>query len=393
MPDTVRLTTEAVTRGVMRGTKLHVESLIEDHHHRAWRDIREMLAGADLPEAVRRNATAAFAVLADAEAHVHGTDPEDVHFHEVGAWDSIADVVGVCSAVADLGVERVLSTGIGTGDGFVRGAHGVVPVPVPAVLRLLEESDLDAHGVPRPTDSPVGELATPTGVALLVALTIPASAMPSGTMRATGIGAGTKDGLPWANVVRAVLVETAPGSESVQPEATDAAALTSQADGDASDELRDLLVLEANIDDLDPRAWPSVIEALLTAGALDAWLTPIVMKKGRPAHTVSALVDPEQASPVRDAFFAHTTTLGVRESRVVRHALERTWHDVAVNIGGESAQVRIKVGHRDGRIVTATPEFDDVAVVATAAGVPIADALAAASAAAHATGLTPGASA
>lgn len=211
MPDTVRLTSEAVTRGVMRGTKLHVESLIEDHHHRAWRDIREM---------------------------------------------------------------------------------------------------------------------------------------PSGTMRATGIGAGTKDGLPWANVVRAVLVDTAAGSESSQPEATDAAALTSGGGGDAGAEVRDLLVLEANIDDLDPRAWPSVIEALLPAGALDAWLTPIVMKKGRPAHTVSALVDPEQARPVRDAFFAHTTTLGVRESRVVRHALERTWHEVAVNIGGESAQVRIKVGHR-----------------------------------------------
>jgi len=135
-----------------------------------------------------------------------------------------------------------------------------------------------------------------------------------------------------------------------------------------------------------------VIEALLTAGALDAWLTPIVMKKGRPAHTLSALVAPEQASPVRDAFLSHTTTLGVRESRVTRHALERTWHEVAVNVGGESAQVRIKVGHRDGRIVTATPEFEDVATLAAAAGVPIADALAAASAAAHAAGLTPGAS-
>lgn len=120
-----------------------------------------------------------------------------------------------------------MSTGIGTGDGFVRGAHGVVPVPAPAVLRLLEASDLDAHGVPRPTDSPVGELATPTGVALLVALASPAPAMCSGTMRATGIGAGTKDGLPWANVVRAVLVDTTARSESGKPEVTDAAALTS----------------------------------------------------------------------------------------------------------------------------------------------------------------------
>ncbi|GMA38150.1 LarC family nickel insertion protein [Mobilicoccus caccae] len=412
LPQTVTLRAEPVTRGVMRAVKLHIDPVRTDQPHRSWRDIRAMIRAADLPERVQADAIATFAALARAEGHVHGVDAEDVHFHEVGAWDSIADVVGVCSALADLDVSTVLTTAIALGDGFVRGAHGVVPVPVPAVLRLLEGSGLEGVGVPARVpgwgspDAPhdhegpdaggsgnapeargaVGELATPTGAALLVALATPAPVMPRGRVEKVGIGAGTKDGLPWANVVRIVLLDAEaqvgarPDSPSRQP-----------VSAGASDERSDVLtVLDSNVDDLDPRVWPSVLESLLGAGALDAWLTPVVMKKGRPAHVVSALVGPAALDAVRDTLFRSTTTLGVREYPVQRTAIARTWRAVTVTLGETTGEVAVKIGHTGGEIVTATPEFEDVASLAATAGVPVRHALSAAATAAHDAGLKPG---
>ncbi|WP_040157862.1 nickel pincer cofactor biosynthesis protein LarC [Mobilicoccus massiliensis] len=380
LPETVRLSVETVARGVMRATKLHVDTVVEDHPHRPWSDIRARLTRADLPDRVRRDVLATFSVLAEAEGRVHGIDPEDVEFHEVGAWDSIADVVGVCSALADLAVEHVLTSPIALGGGFARGAHGIMPVPVPAVLHLVENSGLVTTGVPVDTSEPVGELATPTGVALLVALARPATGLPRGAVLTVGVGAGTKDDLPWPNITRVVVFD---------PLADPAGGSSDGADEHAG--WTQMAVLEANVDDLDPRLWPGVLADLLESGAVDAWMTPIVMKKGRPAHTVSALAESEARGAVREAMFRMTSTLGVREHSVRREALDRTWRTIGVDCAGHRGEVRLKCAHVEGRILRVTPEFDDVATLAREAGAPQIDAMTAAVGAAVAVGFVVGA--
>ncbi|HET8989228.1 MAG TPA: nickel insertion protein, partial [Humibacillus sp.] len=222
-----------------------------------------------------------------------------------------------------------------------------------------------------------GELATPTGLALVTALASRQESLPALRVAATGVGAGSKDVAGRPNVVRLVVGEPEP----IAPDATAAVA--------ADDSLgrRDLVVLEANVDDLDPRVWPSVIEALLGAGAADAWLTPIVMKRGRPAHLLSVLAGPQEAAHLVDLVFRSTSTIGVRETPVTRWALARGWHVLQL----EGHRIGVKVAHRGGRIVHATPEFRDVEAAARALSRPVRDVLEAAVAAAVTAGLTPGA--
>lgn len=377
-----------VMRGPMRATAVEVRLAEADQPHRSWAEIRALLEAAQLPDRVRAHALLAFEALAQAEARVHGVAVDDVHFHEVGAWDSIADIVGVCAALEDLDVGMLFTSEISVGDGFVRTAHGPMPVPVPAVLELLARHGEFARSVPLPAGvaagvvsgdpaGTVGELATPTGVALLVALADGGGpgGLPPGGVGAVGVGAGRRNDLPWPNVVRAVLE---PGTLAREPAWED-----------------DLHVswleeLSANVDDLDPRAWPSVLETLLAAGARDAWLTPIHMKKGRPAFTVSVLVDHEAGPAVRRSLFATTPTFGVRSHSVRRVELDRTHVPVEVTLADRTAHIRVKVGSANGEIVRATPEYEDVATFAEACGRPLVEALAAANAAAHAAGLRPG---
>lgn len=356
LPDTVRLDLHQVRRAGLRAAKLDVTTIAADLPHRDWTTIRALLAEAPIPEPVRTSATAAFQALADAEARAHGTDPEAVHFHEVGAWDSIADVVGVCAAVYDLGLTEIGCGVVGLGSGTVRGSHGELPVPVPAVVEL-------AKGWPV-TSAGVGELATPTGVALLVALARPVAELPSGVIEATGVGAGTRDDPARPNIVRVLLGRFgAPGE-------------TSDPDGGARRE--SAVLLAANVDDIDPQLWPDVIAQLLEAGAADAWLTPILMKKGRPAHTLNVLCGTERAGQLRGLVFHLVPTLGVRQSAVDKWVLDRRWE--TVQVGGR--QVRIKLGLLAGRVVTATPEFEDVAAAAAAGGRPQREVMAQAQAAA-----------
>lgn len=359
LPRTVRLVLTEVRRAGMRAAKLDVAMLEPDQDHRDWSTIRELLAAADLAEPVRSAAHRVFSALAEAEARVHGTSPEEVHFHEVGAWDSIADVVGVCAAIHDLGLAWVACGTVGLGSGTVRSAHGVVPVPVPAVLELAAGWPVIAGGA--------GELATPTGMALVTTLAVAHPDLPPGRIERVGLGAGTRDDPERPNVVRVVLGRFGPADE-----------LPTTRSG---------VVLEANVDDLDPRLWPDVLGALLSRGADDAWLVPILMKKGRPAHTLHVLARPEAVDDLRNAVFELVPTLGVRESPVRKTALERAWVEVDVGAG----RARIKVGHRDGRILTATPEFSDVTRLAEVLGLAQRDALAAAIAAAGNAGLVPGA--
>lgn len=356
VPGEVALRTSTVHRAGLRALKLDVESRAEDHPHRSWARIRAMLETAELPSAVRTTALAAFARLADAEGLVHGVASDDVHFHEVGSWDSIADIVGVCAALAELGVTRVTASPVAVGSGRIGSAHGDLPVPPPAVLELARGWRVLAGGE--------GELATPTGMALIRALADECGPIGPMEITAVGVGAGGRDVPGRANVVRVALgipIADMPTSDS-------------------------LWVLETNIDDLDPRVWPTVLAALLEAGAADAWLVPIVMKKGRPAHTLCVLAREAERAALRDAVFTLTSTIGVREAPVSRVALHRDWRAVALR-GGE---VRIKVAVRAGHIVHATPEFDDAAALARARDVPVRQVLDEAIAAADAAMLRPG---
>lgn len=355
LPKTVRLDTRTVTRAGLRAVKVDVVPLLDDHPHRSWEVIRELLRSSRLDEATRELATSAFAEVAAAEGRAHGVPPDEVHFHEVGAWDSVADIVGACSLYAALGSPAVSVGPLEVGSGTVRAAHGSLSAPGPAVLELTRGFDV--------TSLLPHERTTPTGAALLRAWGATPGGLAGRVVR-TGVGAGTRDDEHRANTVRLVLIEparTEGGSET-------------------------LVELAANVDDLDPRLWPGALQALLDAGALDAWLVPILMKKGRPAHTVHILTRPDLADGLRDILHGATTTLGVRRMIVQRDALER--HVATVLVTGRPA--RVKLGVRDGEIVVAQPEFEDVVAVSRTGDLSERDALERVKAAAVDAGLTPG---
>jgi len=353
-PEPATLRVETVSRGGFAATRCHVD-VTDSVQHRTWRDIRALLlespSSDGFTEPVRDLALRVFERLAVAEATVHGGEPMDVHFHEVGALDAIADVVGACAGLVHLGAGQVVVSPVAVGSGSVRGAHGALTVPPPAVVELL-------RGVPSyagPEGAPAMELCTPTGAALLTTFATGWGPQPPMVTVEVGVGAGGRDPDGHANVLRLLV-----GAPVVADEDTD-----------------DLLVLETNVDDLDPRVWPEVIGAVLAAGALDAWLTPIVMKKGRPAHTFRALVRPGDAAEVRRTIFRESSTIGIRTSRVERHALPR--ETTTVLVGG--LEIPVKVARLDGVVVNAQPEYDDVARVAAALARPVVEVLAEATAA------------
>jgi uncharacterized protein (TIGR00299 family) protein len=334
----ITLRREDVRRGGLAAVRVHVDVPAEDQPHRTWADVRVLLDR--LAQPLRSSASDVFAALARAEAAVHGVPADDVHFHEVGALDAVADVVGVCAGVAALGLDRLVASPLALGSGSVRTAHGLLPVPGPAVLALLADASAPAHG------GPAGEeLATPTGVALVTALASGYGPLPPMRPTGTGTGAGARDPADRPNVVRLVVGEAL-----------------------AADSPHQVVVLETNVDDLDPRAWPAVLADLLAAGALDAWLTPVLMKKGRPAHVVSALAEPVAVPAVRAALFRGTTTLGVRESVVARQVLARRFR--TVDVGGQPVAVKLGLGP-DGEVLNAVPEWEDVVRAAAALDRPV----------------------
>jgi uncharacterized protein (TIGR00299 family) protein len=341
----VRLSTEQVTRHGLGATRVHVEAP-ESAAHRTWADVRALLTEAPLDPAVRDGALAVFERLAVAEGRVHRVDPESVQFHEVGALDALADVVGVVAGFEHLRLTRLTASPVALGSGSARGAHGVVPIPGPAVLELLAGVPVLAGPVP-------AEACTPTGAALLAARVDDWTTLPPMRVQRVGLGAGGRDPAEQPNVVRLVL-------------------------GEPADEPVDAVVLETNVDDLDPRLWPGVLEELLAAGASDAWLTPILMKKGRAAHTLSVLCRPEVVAAVQSAVFATSSTIGLRTHAVGKVALDRT--EAAVEVLG--GRVGVKVARSGGRVVNVSVEFDDVAALARAQALPVKEVLRAATAAA-----------
>ena len=327
---------EPVMRGGIGATKVNVV-VAETAVVRTYAHITGLVDEARLPERVRNRAQATFAALADAEGHLHRRPPAQVHFHEVGGVDAVIDVVGTCAAMEVLGIDEVRSSAVANGTGMVRSAHGMLPVPAPAVVELLRGAPTYGRDLPY-------ELTTPTGAALLAATASGWGPMPPMQVTASGFGAGTRDieGLP--NLVQVVL-GTAQPVESARPEPG-----------------QPVVLLEVNVDDATGETLAHAVAALLDAGAHDAWVTPIVMKKGRPAHTVSALADPSLADQVAAVLVGETGSLGVRGEHLQRWPSARV--DGQVDVAG--VPVRVKVGA--GRVKV---EHDDAARAARRTGLPL----------------------
>jgi len=363
----VELVVAEVRRHGLRGCQVTVRAP-ESPVRRGLAAVSELIAGAGLPEPVAEFATAAFGRLAEAEARVHGVAPAEVHFHEVGALDAIADVVGTALALHELDLladpaRRVVSAvAVGQG-GTVRSAHGPLPVPTPAVLELL--AGAGAPLAPHPARM---ELCTPTGAALLATLATGWGPPPACTLRAVGAGAGAADPRTHPNLVRVLIGEAAPDSGDDQT-----------GPGAAGWTEADLWQVETTVDDMDPRLWPELLERLREAGAADAWCTPVLMRKGRPGQVLTVLVDAERVDLVCRLVFTDTPSLGVRVLPVRRRALRRDQVEVAVTGG----TLRVKRGHLDGRVVTVQPEYEDAVRLARRTGAAVADVIGEAAAAAR----------
>jgi pyridinium-3,5-bisthiocarboxylic acid mononucleotide nickel chelatase len=322
------------------------------HDHRDYAEVKRLLARARLDPDARALAGDIFARIAEVEAALHGTRIDRVAFHEVGAYDSIADIVGVAAAIAHLAPASIGSLPPVVGTGRVRTAHGPVPVPAPATAALLAEIPIFPEGE--------GELTTPTGAAILAAVVDRFGPLPPMRLRAVGYGAGTRELLDRANVLRVVLGE--PLGSLDAPAAPD------------------VVLIEANLDDLAPQLVGPLSDALFAAGAVDVWSAPILMKKGRPALQLSALAPPGALGAVERAFFAHSTTLGLRRRALERVVLARSFATVETPYG----KVRVKLGALGGEILGAQPEFEDCRRLAARAKVPAREVVSAASAAARA---------
>ena len=332
-----------VMKGVFRATKVDVEIDRGAHRHqRSLRDILEILERSALTPGVKERAARIFTRLADAEARVHGTDRESVHFHEVGAVDAIVDVTGAVLALDLAGVQAVHVSALPIGGGHVGGAHGRIPVPGPGTAELL-------RGFPVVDTGVRAELVTPTGAAILTTLAASAGRMPSLTVDAVGYGAGTVDLPDTPNVLRCFLGET-----------------TTSAAGDET-----VLEVETTIDDMSPQLYEPLIERLFEAGALDVYLQPVIMKRGRPGIVVTVLCAPERAGDLSRALFEESTTIGVRWSERRRARLQREMIVLTTAYGA----IPFKVSRLQGRIVTVTPEFADVARIAREKSLPVREVL------------------
>lgn len=316
-----------------------------DGHGRTYPEVVALVESFALPEAVESDALAVFELLAGAESRVHGTDPAETHFHEVGTVDAVADVVGVALLVADLAPDRVVTTPVSAGGGEVTFSHGTYPVPVPAVVELAGRADWDLRGGPVER-----ELLTPTGAALLAHFATGVDALPPMDVEAVGYGAGDRDLGDRPNVVRATV-------------------------GEAAGDLRreDVVVLETNLDDASPELLGGLQETLAAAGARDVSVVPLTMKKSRPGHLVKVVVAPEDAERVARRLAVETGTLGVRSTPTThRFVAERTVETVAVEVDGTSHAVDVKVAtDREDAVLDVSAEYDDAAAVAERTGVPV----------------------
>jgi len=347
---------EPAWRGPFAATRFVVELDVHGHDHghghdhdhghdthcRRWADIRALIEGSSLGEGVRRRSLATFSLLAEAEGRVHGIPAEQVGFHEVGAVDSLVDIVAAAAALDLLGIDDIVVGPLPLGGGSVVGAHGRIPLPAPATVECLRGFVVEGIAAR-------GETVTPTGAALVAALMRPGT-MPAMRVLRTGVGAGTWDPASHPNVVRVILGEGEAGAAA------------------------EVMELRAEVDGLTGEAVPPLLEALFAAGAIDAYVTPVLMKKGRPGLLLTALCAQAEARVVGDALLRHGCTLGYRATRCAREVLARRHERVATPFG----EVRMKIGERDGAILHLAPEYEDCARLAVAGGAPVVEVMAAA---------------
>jgi uncharacterized protein (TIGR00299 family) protein len=336
----VRITSQPASSGAIRGARVLVEPVAEQPS-RDWRTVRLLLDDSALAPPIRDAALAVFAALAAAEAEAHGEPIDQVHFHEIGAVDAIVDIVGACAGLDALGVEQIAAHPVAVGSGWVRSDHGLLPVPAPATAIILAHKAVpirpDPPGLPQP-----GELLTPTGAAILG--TLASWAMPPFIPDHLGYGFGIRE-LPWPNALRLWVGETSPANTAESEE----------------------LLLETNIDDMNPQFYEPLSERLFAAGALDVWLTTVTMKKGRPATVVSAIIPADRRDEVERTLFLESTTIGVRAMPVSRTRALRRFETVTTRWG----DVRLKLRAWDGRVLGAMPEYDDCLRLSRASGAPI----------------------
>ena len=343
--------TERVTRAGLTATKFNVRG--EDaahshghgqahhhhHDHRTLAQISTLIDGSALSAAGKERAKALFARIGEAEAAIHGTSIDQVHLHEVGALDSIIDIVGTVYAMETLGIERVVSSPLNVGSGTVRSAHGLYPVPAPASARLLQ-------GAPIYSGTQTVEMVTPTGALLITSYADSFGPVPAMRLSAVGYGAGSRDLPDTPNVLRV---------------------LTGEADRAAPSHA--VTVIEADIDDMNPQIFGVLMDRLLAEGALDVFYTSIQMKKNRPGTLLTIVAAPDARERLTSTVFRETTTIGVRYREMTRECLDRETISVQTPLGA----VRFKVARRDGEVLNASPEFDDCARLAAATGTPLKD--------------------
>jgi pyridinium-3,5-bisthiocarboxylic acid mononucleotide nickel chelatase len=343
LPPDCEIAAARVSRSGIGAIQFEVRDRAHEHdagghaRHRGLQEIQELIANAGLPERVASRASRLFERLGRVEAEIHQVPLERVHFHEVGALDSIVDIVGSVWAIDALGVDRIAASPLNTGSGTVATSHGRLPIPAPATIRLLEGAPAYANGVE-------GELVTPTGALLVTGHATSFGPMPAMTIRRTGYGAGQRQIQGQPNVLRAVLGEASSSAEHAR-----------------------VLVVECNIDDMNPQFYGGLLERLQAAGALDVYLSPVQMKKNRPGTLVTVLAPVSLRDGILDLLFRETTTIGVRYHESDRECLDRAWTTVTTRFGA----IRIKIARRGAAIMNAAPEYEDCAARAAERGVTV----------------------
>ncbi len=350
-----RLKISKVHRGAVHATKVDVVISKVAEKRRSWTQIRRLLSTSRLPPQVKKQALAVFERLATAEGKVHGQGPANVSFHEVGAIDALVDIVGGLLGCHELGVKTFSASAVNVGAGTIDGTHGVLPVPGPAVAEM-------AKGYPIYSQGPAMELTTPTGMALLTTLTQNVNRLPFVVPDSVGYGAGTADPPDWPNVLRVFLADTALTLSPLTPASLTPASLPG-GEGYQADQV---VLLETNIDDMNPQLYDVIMERLFENGALDVCMTPTIMKRNRPGIILTVLAQPEHAGTLTQLLFGETTTLGVRSQLISRTTLPRSMQTIRLPQG----RVRVKT-IRVGKAIKHRPEFQDCRTIAKKTGMPI----------------------
>jgi pyridinium-3,5-bisthiocarboxylic acid mononucleotide nickel chelatase len=318
------------------------EHLHSHEHGRGLTEIRQIISAASISECAKKTAIDIFEALGRAEAKIHNTSIESVHFHEVGAVDAMVDIVCAAVGAEALGVDEIICSPLNVGGGTVKCAHGTIPVPAPATVELLADAPVYSSGLMK-------ELVTPTGAAIVKTLASRFTSFPEMKIERSGYGAGTRDFPGHPNVVRLTIGESRPHS------------LTANTASDT------VAVLEANLDDLNPQVFGYVMDRLFEAGALDAFAVPVQMKKNRPGTLLTVLCKPEHASDLTQLIFSETTTLGVRRREETRQTLARRWESVGTPWG----EVRVKIASMNGTVTNYAPEYEDCRRIAMENRVPL----------------------